>query len=57
MVSYLLLPPKPDKPLKKYLQDRDSAWSSGLAHNERWIIGMMDGLLDGCRGSNRDCGR
>ena len=30
-VSYFLLPPKPDEPLKKYLQDRDSAGSSGQA--------------------------
>ena len=30
-VSYFLLPPKPDEPLKKYLQCKDSAGSSGQA--------------------------
>jgi hypothetical protein len=41
---FLLLPPKPDKPLKESQEVWDSARSSGLAHDERWIRWMVDRL-------------
>ena len=39
-VSCFLLPPKPDKPLKKHQQGWESAWSSGLARIvDDWDLG------------------
>ena len=46
-VSGYLLPPKPDKPLKKRLQVRDSAGSSGQAPEDgydgqrAWVAGQL----------------
>jgi hypothetical protein len=42
-VSWLLLPPKPDKPLKNHCKQAVQRWSSGQAQDRRFL--GMDGVL------------